>query len=1007
MNKFSFYKGGSAFWYLILFGLSLSYTTAPAKNVLRQLQSLPQQSQISGTITDGTSPLPGVTITIKGLQKTVVSNFDGKFTITVSPNDIIIFTYIGFKTITMPVDGRSILNIRMQEDATALQEVKINAGYYSVKESERTGSIAKITSKDIEKQPVTNVLATIQGRMAGVSIVQDSGAPGGGFQIKIRGQNSLRSDGNDPLYIIDGVPFSSETIGFSQTSGHSPSLTSPLNSINPADIASIEVLKDADATAIYGSRGANGVVLITTKKGKAGKTSVTLNASTSFGKVTRMLDLMNTEQYLAMRRQAFTNDGITDYPDYEYDVNGTWDKNRYTDWQKKLIGGTAQINNLQASVSGGNSNTQYLLSTNYRTETTVLPGDFEYDKGSVHFNMNHISDDQKFKLTFSAGYNVQKNEQPAADLTAISRTLAPNAPALYDEQGNLNWENGTWDNPLAVLEQKYTARINSLTANSVLTYVILPSLELKTNFGFTDLKNEESRTQPSTMYNPAYGLGSESSAIDINHTSRQSWIIEPQINWRKNIEKGTLEALVGGTFQNQRSNRLFEFGYGFASNNLINDLASASLRYVYASDESLYKYQAFFARINYNWDSRYIINMTGRRDGSSRFGPGKQFATFGAIGAAWLFSNEGLFKNSTILSFGKLRASFGTAGNDQIGDYQFLDTYSSSGVSYQGINGLQPTRLYNPNFGWETNKKVEVALETGFLKDRIFLTASWYQNRSSNQLVGIPLPGTTGFNSLTANLGATVQNSGLEFTLRTVNFQNKNFEWTTNFNISANRNKLIAFPGLDSSPYANIYEIGEPLNIRHLYHFTGLNPETGIYNFEDVNGDGLITSLEDKKTIADFTPDFYGGLQNQLTYKGFQLDFLLQFVKQQNFEYLPGVQGSPLNQLADLTNTWQQSGDHPPYQQLTTGLNGDVVTAFYRHSESDGVLVDASYIRLKNISLTYDLPLTLPKGVRCRLFLQGQNLLTITPYKSGDPELRFSSYLPPLRVFSGGVQVSF
>lgn len=1007
MKIISLNKGLRALWYSLILSIYLFNLPILASNMLRHKQSIQQQIQISGTVTDGTSPLAGVTIFIKGTPKTAVSDYNGKYTLTASPNDILVFTYIGFATVTVPVAGRLVINIRMQEDATALREVKINAGYYSVKESERTGSISKITSAAIEKQPVTNVLATMQGRMAGVSIVQDSGAPGGGFQIRIRGQNSLRSDGNDPLYIIDGVPFSSETIGFSQTSGHSPSLTSPLNSINPADISSIEVLKDADATAIYGSRGANGVVLITTKKGKAGKTSVTLNASTSFGKVTRMLDLMNTEQYLEMRQQAFTNDGITDYPDYEYDANGTWDKNRYTDWQKELIGGTAQINNLQASVSGGNSNTQYLLSTNYRTETTVLPGDYEYDKGSVHFNMNHISDDQKFKLTFSTGYNIQKNEQPAAELTAISRTLAPNAPALYDDQGNLNWENSTWDNPLAVLEQKYSARINSLTANSVLTYVILPALELKSNFGFTDLKNEESRTQPSTMFNPAYGLGSESSAIDLNHTSRQSWIIEPQLNWRKSIGKGTFEALAGGSFQNQRSNRLFEFGYGFASNNLINNLASASLLYVYANDESLYKYQAFFARANYNWDSRYIINMTGRRDGSSRFGPGKQFATFGAIGAAWLFSNEGFFKDSTILSFGKLRASYGTAGNDQIGDYQFLDTYSSSGVSYQGINGLQPTRLYNPNFGWETNKKVEAAVETGFFEDRIFLTASWYQNRSSNQLVGIPLPGTTGFNSLTANLGATVQNSGLEFTVRTVNFQNENFEWTTNFNISANRNKLITFPGLASSSYANIYKIGEPLNIRHLYHFTGLNPETGIYNFEDVNGDGRITALEDKKTIADLTPDFFGGLENQLTYKGFQLNFLLQFVQQQNFQYLPGVPGPPLNQLTDLTNTWQQTGDHTPYQQLTTGLNGDLVTAFYRYSDSDGALVDASFLRLKNISLTYDLPLTLPKGVRCRLFLQGQNLLTITSYKSGDPELRFSSYLPPLRVFSAGVQVSF
>jgi TonB-linked SusC/RagA family outer membrane protein len=1000
MKKKSFYKGGLAFWHLILFGFTLAYIPATANNQLRKKQYQTQQNQISGTINDGTNPLPGVTVTVKGQQETTVSDFDGKFTISAAPTDILIFTYMGFKTLTIAVAGRSVVTIKMQEDATALQEVKINAGYYSVKESERTGSIAKITAKDIEKQPVTNVLAAMQGRMAGVDIVQDSGSPGGAFTIKIRGQNSLRADGNQPLYIIDGVPYSSETIGTIATSGTSPTLTSPLNAINPSDIESIEVLKDADATAIYGSRGANGVVLITTKKGKAGETTYTVNASTSLGGVTRTPKLMNTQQYLEMRQQAFANDGVTIYPSYAYDVNGTWDQNRYTDWQKELIGGTSEIHNLQTSVSGGSQRTQYLLSGNYRTETTVFPGDFKYSKGAAHFNMNHTSDDERFKITFSTNYTAQKNNQPSIDLTGVSRTLAPNAPARYDTNGNLNWENSTWDNPLAGLLSQFDSKIKDLTANTVLSYAIRPKLQFRTSFGYSDLKSNESRTQPSTMYNPAYGVGSEISSLSTNQTTRTSWIVEPQLNWNKVVGKGKIDALLGGTFQLQRTERLFLNGFGFASNSLIHDLTSASIKTIDLSDETIYRYQAFFARINYTWEERYILNITGRRDGSSRFGPGKQFATFGAFGVAWLFSNEAFLKENTLLSFGKLRTSYGTTGNDQIGDYQFLDTYVSSGNTYQGTIGLQPVRLFNPEFGWETNRKFELALETGFLKDRLFLTTAYYFNRSSNQLVGMPLPGTTGFSSLNANLDATVQNSGLEFTLRTVNFQHKSFEWTTNFNISINRNKLISYPGLESSTYANTYVVGQPVNSIKLYHYTGMNPTTALYEFEDVNNDDRITAIGDRKTIADLSPRFFGGLQNQFKYNRFQLDFLFQFVKQQAFGPMPGVPGTAMNQLASVSDTTTQ-------QPYTAGANGTVTTAYYRYGLSDGNLQDASYVRLKNISLTYDLPSKFTPSVRCQLYLQGQNVLTFTKYTNGDPEFKFSGYLPPLKVFTGGVKLTF
>ena len=1007
MKNISFYKGGSAFWYLIIFGFLLSYTPAPAKTILRQMQSQPQQSQISGTITDGTSPLPGVTISIKGKATSgAISDVNGKYTLTASPNYILVFTFIGFKTITIPTNGRSVLDIQMQEDATALQEVKINAGYYSVKESERTGSIARITAAAIETQPVTNVLAAMQGRMAGVSIIQTTGVPGGGFDIKIRGQNSIRTDGNAPLYIIDGVPYATDPIGYNQTASTFPSVTSPLNSINPATIESIEVLKDADATAIYGSKGANGVVLITTKRGKTGKTTINVKSTTGVGTVTKFMKLMNTEQYLAMRRQAFSNDRITTYPQSAYDVNGTWDQNRYTDWQKEFIGGTAQFNDVQGVLSGGSNKTQFILSSTYHTETTVFPSDFIYKKGGAQFNMNHSSEDNKFKFTFSTGYNLQNNDQPAFDLTASSRSLAPNAPALYNEDGKLNWENGTWQNPLRIMVAKFKSKTNDLVSNAVLSYEIIPDVVLKSNFGFTDLRHTETRTSPSTIYNPSFNLTSSNSSIYFNTTNRQSWIIEPQLNWEKELGTSKIGVLLGGTFQNQNTTRLYQFGSGFTSNSLLYDLASATTARVLFSDDTQYKYQAFFGRINYNWNERYLFNFTGRRDGSSRFGPGKQFAAFGAIGMAWLFSKENFLKENSWLSFGKLRASYGTTGNDQIGDYQFLNTYTSTGILYDSNVGLQPSRLFNPNFGWEINKKLEAAIESGFFNDRLFLTAAWYQNRSSNQLVGIPLPGTTGFQTLQANLDATVENTGWEFTLRTVNFSTKNFNWTTNLNLTFAQNKLLRYPGLETSTNSQKYRIGQPLNIELLYEYTGIDPQKGVYQFKDINSDGAITFPNDKQTAVDLNPQYFGGIQNQLSYKNWKLDFLFQFVKQEKRNYTIGFAGQMTNQPARMADSWQQLGDDATEQIYTTGANSAAVTASSLYNQSTGILTDASFIRLKNIALSYDLPLVI-QNTKCQIIFQGQNLLTLSSYKDGDPEFITAGFLPPLKIITAGIQLTF
>jgi len=1001
MNKFSFIKNSGT----IIFLLIVLQTSKIAAN--NRLVQTAQTNTITGTITDGSNPLPGVTILIKGKQKGTSSSFNGIYEIIANHSDTLVFSCIGYKTIEMPAT-RSRIDVQMIEDVTSLKEVEINAGYYAVKDKERTGSITKIKAKEIEKQPVANPLAAMQARMTGVYITQSSGTTGGGFNIRIRGTNSIRTEGNEPLYIVNGMPYESQSLGSTNLiSGILPNANNPLNNINPADIESIEVLKDADATAIYGSRGSNGVVLITTKKGKEGKIQFSAQSFTTIGTITRKLDLLNTNQYLAMRRKAFVNDGIESIPENAYDINGTWDENRFTDWQKKLIGGTSIINNFQGTISGGNSQTQYLISGTARNETTVYPDDNEYKRGVLNTSISHKSENNKFNLLFSSNYSADKNMLPGVDLTRYAYALAPNSPELYQEDGTLNWENGTFDNPLGFLNGKYQTNTNNLISNLQLSFKLLPSLELKSNFGYTDTRMIEVRTIPTTVYNPFDVITNDMATLYLNNSNRQSWIIEPQLNWSKEWNKIKVNVLLGTTFQNNLSQQLVQSGSGFTSNALINNLAAASNRSILNHQEIVYKYNAFFGRLNLNWQDKYILNLTGRRDGSSRFGPGNRFANFGAIGAAWIFSKETIFKNQDkILSFGKIRGSIGTSGNDQIGDYQFLDTYNVTTNNYQGVIGLAPTRLFNPNFGWETNKKIEVAMELGLWKDNIFLTTAYFSNRSSNQLVGVPLPATTGFPSIQANFDATVQNTGLEIDIRTVNIKSGSFKWVSTLNFTQPKNKLIEFKNLEGSTYENTLVVGQPLNIIKLYNLTGINPDTGIYQFQDVDNDGQISAPNDRQVIGNLNPEWFGGLGNQISYKNWELDILFQFVRQQgrNFGYYFSVPGSLSNQPTEVLNHWSANTINPTSQVYTSGANPDAMQAFLRYTDSNAIISDASFIRLKSISLSYNLPSNWTKSFSGAIYLQGQNLLTFTKYKGADPENQTSGFLPPLKQWTLGIQ---
>lgn len=972
---------------------------------------------ITGKVTDAATqqPMAGVNVIVKGTTTGTTTDADGRFAIDAGDTDVLVFSFIGFKTFETQVNGRSVIEVTMEEDITGLQEVEVNAGYWKVADRERTGNISKVTAKEIQKQPVSNPLAALQGRVPGLEIIQQTGVPGGNFSVRIRGQNSI-ANGNDPLYIIDGVPYTSNSMAFNETSINILTAgTSPLNAISPADIESIEVLKDADATAIYGSRGANGVIIITTKRGQAGKTKVDFNFYSGAGKVASKMDLLSTSQYVTMRKEAYKNAGYWPLdPSLHQFVPDVfvWDTTRYTDWQKKLIGGTAQTSDAQLSVSGGDKYTQFSFGAGYHQEGTVFPGDNTDRRLSTHISLNNLSSNEKLKTSLALKYSINDTDLIKRDLTSLALTLPPHAPPLHNENGDLNWGTSSYTqsflNPLSYLKTGYEATTKNLLVNAVVGYAILPNLELKTNMGYSDVNMNAITITPKSSIPPTATQPNESV---FSGSSFRNWTVEPQLNWKPRFGAGRFDILIGTTFLDQTQEGLAQYAYGFTNEALMKNIGASSSRTLATNYYNQYRYHAGFGRVNYVYKEKYIINITGRRDGSSRFGPGKQFANFGAVGAAWIFSEEGFIKNNiAFLSFGKLRGSYGITGNDQLGNYQYLDTYTSSGP-YQGTVALTPVRLANPDFAWETNKKFESGLELGFIKDRIVSQVSYYRNRSSNQLVGFALPPTTGFNTIQGNLPAVVQNKGVEIVLSTRNIEKTNFSWTTSFNLSVPHNKLVAFPNLEASPsYANTLVVGEPISIVKRYNYLGVDPQTGLYLFEDVNEDGSIDLL-DQQTVKFIGQDFYGGLMNSFQYGGFQLDILFQFVQQEKRNYLSAFNANPgggvTNQPTWVMDRWRNPGDNSDIQLFTILSTGS--TAYNRLAFSTRSVSDASFVRLKNLSLSYSLPqgwLGKLHINNARIFIQGQNLFTLTKYKGLDPETGSNS-LPPLKVLSGGFNVTF
>jgi TonB-linked SusC/RagA family outer membrane protein len=978
----------------------------------------PPPGEIKGRVTNAQgAPLAGANIIFKRTKRGTQTNVKGEFTLSnVNPDDILIVSFIGYKTQTVKVGGGKEFPIVMQVTTNELDKVVVQA-YGTTSQRLTTGDIGTVSAAQIERQPVMNVLTALQGQVPGLVITQVNGYASAPFKVEIRGRSGIDpSRPSEPLYIIDGVPLTILESGFGGNYAEGSSgITqngftgpaggqSPLFSINPNDIESISVLKDADATAIYGSRGANGVILITTKKGKPGKTKLDVTAYQGVSLVTNHYSMLNTKQYLMARNEAFKNDGIIPNTGNAYDLT-TWDTTRYTNWQNYLWGNLGHTTDIEAALSGGDKQTTFRVAGGYHRETDITEARGANQRASIQFNLLHKSINDRLTLSFISTYSyVYLNIiQLPGNVVA-----PPNAPSAFNSAGQLNWT--AWypsSNPFGPLLQEFNS--NTLFLNTALTiqYEILKGLSISTKLGYSTSHNSELFKYPIVSQDP---ISNPTGSAEFGNNNNQNAIVEPNLEYNRLIGRGKLNILAGASVQSVEQDGNTINGSGYLNDHLLSSIDNAPS--TSASDNNdFYKYAAVFGRINYNWQDKYILNLSARRDGSSRFGPGKQYGNFGSIGVAWIFTEEDWFKNHIpFLSLGKFRGSYGLTGSDQIGDYGYLSRWASITTStyISGLPAYLPQGFFNPNLEWQVNKKLEGAIDLGFFKDRLSLEAALYQNRCGNQLVQTPLPYLSGFNGVTENLPATVQNTGIEMTVEGKLVDEKDFELIARFNIGINRNKLIAFPNLSQSPYASSYTVGQPLNRVDLLHYTGIDPQTGQYTFLDKNHDGQIiidrTDSANDLSFKDLSVKCEGGFGIDLRYKSFQLSAFFRFRQwtEPGDIAVIGFPGSPNNEPTEVLNRWQKPGDKSQFARFTTEPQASDENFYYY---SDGVYSNASYLRLQNLALTYDLKV---KSINsCKLYLRGENLFLITKYKGLDPDVPVFGGMPPAKVFVGGLLFNF
>jgi TonB-dependent starch-binding outer membrane protein SusC len=993
-------------------GTTLNYSIEEYKIIL--VPSMNSQYVLSGKIVypNGT-PVAGATIQTALSEQFAITDRNGKFqlqNITIPVN----ITISGAEIETKECSIRSLagLEIEVHEMIKELDETII-LGYSSTTKRFNTGNAISIRGENIERQPASDLAGSLQGRVPGLLITSSGGAPSASYRMQIRGQHSINPNPlinylvppvDQPLIIINGIPLAPQNNNINQL----PSVTAPgnleiyqnpyggisaLSMIDPADIKSIEVLKDAVTTSIYGSRAANGIIIITTRHSSVEDFQVETSFSAGLNFILKRPAMQSTSSFLELREAAFRSDNLQPNLEqnslfYAPDLL-LFDRNRDINWHRQLFHTAVPTKSIRSRISLKAGNITFTSSAGYREEQHALKGNFYSQQLSGNHSFRYGSGNKRLSVAASVYYTHGRSYSAAAPLLLQSISLPPNYPALYNEQKEINWEYLGIEmraNPAGLLLQTYNTRLNNLVTSLKTAYLISSKLTARINTGFSGFTMEETSAIP------------HSSVPENNYThvrsvfanSRFETILaEPQLEYKTDVQRLSIQTLIGSSFQHHKIYYNSKKGTGYLPGTSLNTLnAAARVDERYLNDN--YEYESFFGLINLRYAQRYLIHFSTRQENSSRFTSGDQSGLFISTGIGWIFSDEIFIRHQLKwLSFGKIRFSYGTTGNDNIGYNHFLDAWSRA-ASYTG-NQARIDGVTEIPFSWSQTTKAEGGIELHFIDDLLSFTASHYRHHSSRQLISQFNTSQPGIRYIT-NFDAVVQNTGWEFTTAVHSSKTTKIRWSCQINMTLPNNKLSGFPGLNNSLYAGRYWVGESLNAKRVIAYNGVDAETGLYAFN-----------EEKISFINETPRAYGGISGNLWYRKWNATVAMEFREQTGTNIFKQVHivppGRLFNMPAIVNDHWRFTGDQAMFQQPAIQLNPSVRKALSLLTISDAQYSSASFLRVKDLTIGYRIREAHNDRAFVKtmeMYLQAQNFLTITSMKVLDPEIR-SLYTYPFR----------
>lgn len=967
------------------------------------------KSTLNGTVLDQSTnqPLPGAVVRIKGTTHSVSADSEGKFSFRTGQSFpyILLVSYLGYEQKELTVNG-SPVTIRLQETQNQLNDVVVT-GYSTQERKYIAGSISSIKGSTVQNQPGGGFNQLLQGKTTGVQITTNNGVPGAGITFRVRGNNSINAS-VDPLYIIDGVFVNNSdpiTAGLGQQAA-----SNPLADLNPSDIEDIQILKDANATAIYGSLGANGVIIVTTKRGTR-NTKANINLNTFQGWATAVekfkvasgpeVALLTNESRINTARDNGQNPSTVVLPFPDPASQPTYDR----------ISGlfrTARSQNYELSTQGGTDKSTYYISLGYlNQESIVKPSEYTRYSGRLNYD-NYLTD--KLKIGTSINFTRSERKLSGSDNNptgVINSALFPRSYLpIYNADGTYA-RYGSFDNHLALIENLDNNAVGWRTIGNIFgEYNIIPGLKLRSSWSI-DNTSEYDNSYSSTLISAGIATNGSASSSENKY---QVLTNEQVLSFVKTLgadKKHNINALVGNTINTVLNQSTTATGTGFAANSL-RSVSVAATRSG-SAQRSETKLLSFFSKASYTYDGKYTIDGSIRADGSSKFGTNKRWGYFPSVGVAWRLIQEDFIKDLNFFNELKLRASLGLSGNQNgIGAYAAQGLWSS-GANYLEQPGIEPTQLINPDLTWETTRQFNVGTDFSIFKNRLSITADYYNKYTYDLLLNVPVPYRSGFASYLQNYGA-VRNKGFELGINSTNIETDAFQWTTNFNISFNKNKIEKLAS-DISLGASgrnisILRQGYSVNSFQLYKQLYVDPQTGNAVYDDLNGDGIITSA-DRQIVGNALPKYTGGLTNNFNYKGFDLSFFFYFqqgnkiMNMNDFFMVHGGTQANIGFLPRQLERWQNPGDVTDIPRLTTysgnpTQNGGAANNYGGTvaSLSSRYLEDGSFIRLKALTLGYALPKDVLSRIgvsKLRIYVQGTNLLTFTKYGGLDPEVSSQS----------------